>query len=68
MIADDFISVRDDGTFVWTSPAGKQWTSVELFQAVLKLNLSAEDEAAVFVIVDKLRRLQRQRPTLHPFA
>jgi hypothetical protein len=68
VIQYDFISLRDDGVFVWTSPTGKQWESVELFQAALKQNLSSEDEAAVFNIVDKLRRLQWQRPKLYPFA
>ena len=68
VIQDDFISLRDDGVFVWTSPTGKQWDSVELFQAALKQNLLSADEAAVFNIVDKLRHLQRQRPKLYPFA
>jgi hypothetical protein len=61
------ISLRDDGVFVWTSSTGRQWDSVELFQAALKQNLSPADEAAVLDIVDKLRRLQRQRPKLYPF-
>lgn len=68
MIGDDFISLRDDGVFVWTSPTGKQWDSVELFKAALKQNLSPQDEAAVFAIVDQLRRLQRQRPKLYPIV
>jgi hypothetical protein len=68
VIQDDFISLRDDGVFVWTSPTGKQWESVKLFQAALKQNLSPAEEAAVFTIVDQLRRLQRQRSKLYPFA
>ena len=68
MISDDFISLRNDGIFVWTSPAGKEWEAHELFQAALKQNLSSADEAAVFDIVDQLRRLQRQRPKLYPFG
>jgi len=65
---EPWISLRDDGVFVWTSSAGRQWDSVELFRETLKQNLSPEDEAAVFAIIDTLRRLQRQRPKLYPFA
>jgi hypothetical protein len=65
---DDFISLRSDGVFVWTSPTGKEWEAFELFQAALKQNLSPADEAVIFDVVDTLRRLQRQRPKLHPFV
>jgi len=68
VIADDFISLRSDGTFVWTSRTGRQWTASELFRETLKLNLTPGDEAAVFEIVDKLNRLQRRQPKLHSFV
>jgi hypothetical protein len=66
MFDDDYISLRNDGVFVWVSPTGKEWEAVELFRETLKQNLSPADEAAVFDVVDKLRRLQRQRPKLYP--
>ena len=62
------ISLRNDGEYIWTSPTGQEWTSVELFREALKQNLSPAHEAAVFEIVDTLRRLQRHRPKLYPFA
>jgi uncharacterized protein YoaH (UPF0181 family) len=60
--------LRDDGIFVWTSPQGRQWTAVELFQETMKQNLSPGDEAAVLRVAEKLRRLQQQRPKVYSFV